>query len=182
VYRSAGGRSATAVSAVGVAGRFRGVSTGHIFLTARVNVPVMYDVLVPVDDDVDRANAMVDAVTSLPCAAEEIRVTILNIEKEIDVVGGEGGHVDSEEWYDESDLPQSVLEARDALEDAAIDVEVIRRHTDPAEGIQTVAEEIDADQIVMSGRKKTPVGKVLFGSVMQSVLLSADRPVTVVGR
>lgn len=48
----------------------------------------------------------------------------------------------------------------------------------PAEEIVRYAREHDAEYIVVSGRKRSPVGKVLFGSVTQSVLLSA--PCTVV--
>jgi hypothetical protein len=59
-------------------------------------------------------------------------------------------------------------------------VEKRRVHGEPAEEILTAADEISADRIVMCGRKKTPVGKVLFGSVTQSVLLNAETPVTVI--
>jgi len=140
----------------------------------------MFEVLLPVDENVNRGLAAGEAVSSLPCAAEEIHATILNIEKEIDVTGGEGGHVDSEDWYDESEIPQAVVETRDYLKEADIETDVRREHTDPAEGIVEVAQELDVDRIVMSGRNRTPVGKVLFGSVTQSVLLEAGRPVTVV--
>ncbi|WP_135304905.1 universal stress protein [Haloarcula amylovorans] len=48
---------------------------------------------------------------------------------------------------------------------------------DPAEEILKYSEEISADYIVVSGRKRSPTGKALFGSVVQSILLDANRPV-----
>jgi len=48
------------------------------------------------------------------------------------------------------------------------------------EAILETAEEIGAERIVMAGHRRTPVGKVLFGSVTQSVLLHSDVPVTVI--
>lgn len=42
------------------------------------------------------------------------------------------------------------------------------------------AERTDARYLVVGGRKRTPVGKALFGSATQSVLLNADRPVVAV--
>lgn len=47
----------------------------------------------------------------------------------------------------------------------------------PAEKIVEYADENDAEYIVIGGRKRSPTGKVLFGSVTQEVLLSADQPV-----
>nr|WP_197427964.1 universal stress protein [Halogeometricum sp. CBA1124] len=47
--------------------------------------------------------------------------------------------------------------------------------------ILRTADERDADGIVMGGRKRSGVQKVLLGSVALDVMLSADRPVTLTG-
>jgi nucleotide-binding universal stress UspA family protein len=47
----------------------------------------------------------------------------------------------------------------------------------PAKEILDEAERLDARYIIVGGRKRTPIGKAVFGSITQSVLLNADRPV-----
>lgn len=138
----------------------------------------MFRVLLPVDADEDHTLAAAEAATSLPDAAEAVHVTVLNVQPEVDVAD-ESEHVNSESWYNATDFPQSAVQTKEYLEDAGIDVEMRREHADPAEAIIKIADEIDADRIIMSGRKRTPVGKVLFGSVTQSVLLNSAVPVTV---
>lgn len=135
-------------------------------------------VLLPVDTGEERAIAAAEATASLPNASETVEVTILNVEKEIEVV--DDASVRSEDWYDEDDYPPSVEKAMAVLKDYNIAVEKRRAHGEPAKTIIKVANEINADRIIMAGRKQTPVGKVLFGSVTQSVLLNADTPVTVI--
>ena len=46
--------------------------------------------------------------------------------------------------------------------------------TDVAEQVLEVAEEVDATMIVLGLRRRTPVGKLLMGSVAQRVLLGAE--------
>jgi nucleotide-binding universal stress UspA family protein len=48
---------------------------------------------------------------------------------------------------------------------------------DPAEELIDYSTQHDAECIVVSARKRSSLGQVLFGSVSQSLLLNADRPV-----
>ena len=60
------------------------------------------------------------------------------------------------------------------------DVRLEGRVGEPADEISGVAEEMDAHYVVIGGRKRTPVGKAVFGSVTQAVLLNTDCPVVTV--
>ena len=59
-------------------------------------------------------------------------------------------------------------------------VTVNGRVGEPVTEILEEANHIDAKYIVISGRKRSPAGKALFGSTTQSLLLSADRPIVAV--
>jgi len=54
------------------------------------------------------------------------------------------------------------------------------RGNDPSEDLVSVAEESDAELIVIGLRRRTPVGKLLLGSNAQQILLNADCPVLAV--
>lgn len=130
----------------------------------------MYEVLVPIDTESERVHAQTRFVIDLPAATEEIKTTLL--------------HVSAEDILDSPDSVPAIDQARSHLENEGIDTHITFRVSEsgaPGEEIVDVASEIDADQIVMGGRKRTPVGKVLFGSVTQSVLLSTETPVTITG-
>lgn len=58
--------------------------------------------------------------------------------------------------------------------------EVIGRVGNPGKKVVEYAEEVDARYLVVGGRARSPVGKALFGSVTQSILLNTERPVVVV--
>lgn len=70
---------------------------------------------------------------------------------------------------------------KDSLEDYDRDrVRPEGRLGDPTEAILDLAENIDARYLVVGGRKRSPTGKALFGSVTQSVLLNAAVPTVTV--
>ncbi|WP_435335836.1 universal stress protein [Haloarchaeobius sp. TZWWS8] len=56
-------------------------------------------------------------------------------------------------------------------------VEIAVRVGDPGENITEYADDVDARYLVIGGRKRSPAGKVLFGSVTQKVMLNVDQPV-----
>jgi nucleotide-binding universal stress UspA family protein len=64
-----------------------------------------------------------------------------------------------------------------AVREAGVEAESVGLMGDPANEIVGYADERDASYLVIAGRNRSPVGKALFGSVVQSVLLTADCPV-----
>lgn len=60
------------------------------------------------------------------------------------------------------------------------DYEVIGRVGNLGKKVVEYADEVDARYLVVGGRARSPVGKAIFGSVAQSILLSAKRPVVAV--
>lgn len=136
----------------------------------------MYRVVVAADPNVETANEAAEALTSLPCAPEDIDVTILDVFEEFEVADA-GGRVRSEDVFDPTNFSDGAVAVTKTLD--RFDPVIRAEHGDPADRILSVARDLDADLIVMSGRKRSPTGKAVFGSVVQSVLLNTDRPVLV---
>jgi nucleotide-binding universal stress UspA family protein len=128
----------------------------------------VYHAVIGVDDNEERAIACAQAITDLPGAGSNTRVTVIH------------SFTDNPSG---ASAPQvgSVREATEYLETRGIDVTITESSGDPAEQILDVAASEDANLIVVAGRKRSPTGKALFGSVTQSVILNADRPVMVAG-
>lgn len=49
----------------------------------------------------------------------------------------------------------------------------------PSDTMLEVADDLDAEYIVVGGRDRSPVGRAIFGSVSQAVVLHSQRPVVV---
>lgn len=143
----------------------------------------MYRVLVPVDIDKARARGQVEAILDLPEAAENVHVDVLHVFERIDMPTEEagGGYIEelSREIEDARRLPQAVDTVVDGLAAAGIEAEVHSVTGDPGPAILEVADELAVDALVVGVRQRSPVGKVLFGSVVQGVILDSDRPVIV---
>lgn len=130
----------------------------------------MFTVLLPIDGNEEHGAAQADAVAVLPNAVETVEVTLL--------------YVFDDEDRAEVTAPKQINGGRAAhnrLMDAGVSVEEMSRVGDPAAEILAAAAEVDADYIVLGGRKRSPLGSLLFGSVSQAVILDADRPVTITG-
>lgn len=71
--------------------------------------------------------------------------------------------------------------AEEAVAEAGVDVdEIVGLVGKPSQRVLEYADSVDADYVVVGGRKRSSVGKVLFGSVTQSILLNAECPVITV--
>lgn len=69
----------------------------------------------------------------------------------------------------------------DALDDYDRDaVRAVGRIGEPADSILSVANAHDVRYVVVGGKKRSPTGKAIFGSVTQSVLLNAEVPTVTV--
>lgn len=143
----------------------------------------MYRVLLAVDENEQRARQQVETVLSLPGEASELAVTVLHVLEEIDTVPDEAGTAVIDEINEDlpelRDAPESVEIAERRLADAGVESERTQMVGEPAEGILRTAAEIDADAIVLGSQDRTPVGKAVFGSVSQEVILQAERTVIV---
>ena len=83
---------------------------------------------------------------------------------------------------DALDTEAQMKDVRDQLDGSGVPHEIrqLVRGMDPAEDLVSVAEEVDAEFIVIGLRRRSPVGKLILGSNAQRVLLDAPCPVLAV--
>ena len=92
------------------------------------------------------------------------------------------------EAVDKTDRPVEIDRIRELAADVAVEVasgidtpyEAVGLMGDPAEQVLDYADDHNALYIVLGPRKRSPTGKALFGSVAQTILLNAERPVVTI--
>ncbi|AXR76997.1 universal stress protein [Natrarchaeobaculum sulfurireducens] len=139
----------------------------------------MHTFLLPIDESETRAERAANTVLELPGSTEEKAVLLLNVSESTKQPWLQEFEAQRADGASEPSLPDSTNAAYQLLEEAGVAVETRLEEGDVTECILEVADDVDADSIIMSGRQKSATGKVLFGSITQSVLLNTDRPVTV---
>ncbi|AKG91260.1 Universal stress protein UspA [Geoglobus ahangari] len=60
---------------------------------------------------------------------------------------------------------------------AEVETHLLMRGNDPAKDILLFCDEVKAELLVIGVRKRSPAGKLLFGSTAQQVILEAEIPV-----
>lgn len=74
----------------------------------------------------------------------------------------------------------TVRHFEEAFEEYEIEYDVRGVVGDISDGIVGIAEDTDSDRVIVSGRTRSSVGKAVFGSTAQNVLMNAPCPVTFV--
>lgn len=139
-------------------------------------------VLVPVDGSEESEQALEHALETLSPA----RITLLHVVNPVSSFGySDDEHFDFETYREQTEQQQErgeqLLEQyREVAADRDVDVETLLRTGQPARVILEAIEELDVDQVVMGSRGRSGIGRVLFGSVAETVTRRSSVPVTIV--
>lgn len=129
-------------------------------------------ILIPVDRSETRARHQADYVAGLPDASETVEATVLHVFPHQDYRGAPPHEFDEVE---------AAVEAAERLEAEGIHVERVAIGGEVARTILEHADDLRAESIVVGGRKRSGLQKILLGSITQDLVLSTERPVTVTG-
>lgn len=139
-------------------------------------------VLVPVDRSSQSEKAFDYVLDEL----QEPRITLLHVINPASVFAyGDEFEFDAEGYRREErrrreDAERMLDEFEEEASARGFEVETVIRTGRPARRILETAEERDVDHVVMGSHGRSGVGRVLFGSVAESVTRRSPVPVTVV--
>jgi len=100
---------------------------------------------------------------------------------ELIVVNSHRGGLDyKDSKYDRAEKDLAALETKLKESGLTYEVRQLVRGLEPADDLVGIADEADAELIVIGLRRRTPVGKLILGSNAQRILLDAPCPVLAV--
>lgn len=138
--------------------------------------------LVAAVDDSDRASTVLSRAFALATDLDE-PLHVLHVLRRSELVDVLEKDVEGQAFTDNYEVQrvgEAIVEAAAAnlAADHGRDVtEIEVRVGDPAEEIASYTDEIGARYLIVGGRRRSPTGKALFGSVTQDVMLGASVPV-----
>ncbi|PAU85554.1 universal stress protein [Halorubrum salipaludis] len=135
-------------------------------------------------EDEERAERLAEeAIAVAEPAGAEIVLTHVFSDEEFEGVKSRLGI----EETSEKSTPDAVAERHTttrelsmALDEAGVSHTIRGAVGDHADEVVEAASAVDADRVVVGGRRRSPTGKAVFGSVAQEVILSSPCPVTFV--
>jgi nucleotide-binding universal stress UspA family protein len=122
----------------------------------------MTHVLLAIDDDEDRARRQAQEIVDLDLAS--VSVTILHV------------FTDNTEGASIGQFAPA-RRADELLSAAGIETTLAETSGEPGHEVLREADGLEVDLIAVAGRKRSPAGKAVFGSVSQAVMLDAEVPV-----
>ncbi|USZ73642.1 universal stress protein [Natronosalvus halobius] len=128
----------------------------------------MYEIIAGIDSNENRGVAQAKKIAAIPMDPDTVHVTLVHVFEDKADPAVSARNV------------ASVHRAAQILEDAGIETTIVEADGNPVTALLEETAERAADLIVVAGRKRTPTGKALFGSVTQRVILNSDYPVLVV--
>ncbi|WP_071391326.1 universal stress protein [Haloprofundus marisrubri] len=142
----------------------------------------MKRVIMPVDAEPERLDRQLDTLERL-FDRDGVEVTVLHVYEEIDTPADEAGKTILESINENIEslqgVPETVEHAGTRLEDDGVAVSLRTTTGEPKQAILDAADDVDADAILIGNSRRTPVGKAVFGSVTQGLILEGERPVLV---
>jgi nucleotide-binding universal stress UspA family protein len=125
----------------------------------------MYEVVLAVAPADEHRDAKAEAVLGLPGAAGTVRATVVHV---------------ADPGTDVTAIP-SVAAVLERFEDAGVACRARRGEGRPTRALLDAATAVDADRIVVAGRRRSPAGKLQLHPGARQVALNADCPVVVTG-
>lgn len=134
-------------------------------------------VIVAAVDRSDRADTVIKQAEVLAEAfADTIHVVhVLSTSEFVDLGRTKAKEGDSIDMQSVKNVASNISE--EAAESLSRPFEAVGLMGDPSDEIVNYADVQDARYIVVAGRKRSPTGKAIFGSVNQSILLNSECPV-----
>ena len=134
-------------------------------------------VLVPVDGSSHSRRALQFATRTFADA----EVVVLHVVDPFEVIDGPGEEAWNRDVADQHERDaETLLEEYVELAGDDVPVRTELRHGTPSRAIVGAADDLDVDHVVIGSRGRTGVGRVLLGSVAETVARRAPTSVTIV--